>query len=62
LILRPRYDKYGKAAPLKRNELMVDVADHVIVLWDGVSRGAKYTIDHAKKANKPVKVILVDAK
>ena len=62
LILRPRYNKYGKAAPLKRNELMVDIADLVIVLWDGVSRGTKYTIDHAKKMNKPVKVILVDVK
>ena len=62
LIMRPRYDKYGRAAPLKRNELMVDLADEVIVLWDGESRGTKHTIEYAKKNGKPVKLILIDVK
>ncbi len=57
LILRPRYDLYGRAAPLKRNEAMVDLADAVIVVWDGASRGACYTADYAKKKNKSVIVI-----
>ena len=58
LILRPRYDMYGRCAPLKRNESMVDVADTVLVVWDGISRGPKYTIDYAKRKNKTIKVIL----
>jgi len=58
LILRPRYDLYGKAAPLKRNEIMVDIADTVIVVWDGVSRGTKYTVEYAKKKNKTVNLIM----
>lgn len=58
LILRPRYDMYGRCAPLKRNESMVDVADTVLVVWDGISRGTKYTIDYAKRKNKTIKVIL----
>ena len=62
LILRPRYERYGKAAPLKRNELMVDIADEVIVLWDGMSRGTKYTLEYAKKNNKPIKVIPLEGK
>ena len=62
LILRPRYERYGRAAPLKRNELMVDIADEVLVLWDGMSRGTKYTLEYAKKKNKHVKVILIDGK
>ena len=57
LILRPRYDLYKKAAPLKRNESMVDLADSVLVIWDGVSNGAKYKIEYAKKKNKNVTVI-----
>ena len=42
LILRPAYKKYGKGAPLKRNEEMVALCDAVLVIWDGVSKGAKY--------------------
>lgn len=53
LILRPKYDCYGKAAPLKRNEQMVDLADEVLIVWDGISRGTQYTLDYVKKQNKP---------
>ena len=55
-IIRPRYDLYGRAAPLKRNEKMVDLADAVLVIWDGKSKGAQYTIKYAKKTNKAVTV------
>ena len=57
-ILRPKYEKYGKAAPLKRNEEMVELCDEVLVIWDGISRGTKHTIDFAQKKNKPTRVIL----
>ena len=57
-ILRPRYDLYGRAAPLKRNRQMVDMADYVLVIWDGRSKGTKYTLDYAKKANKQVLLVL----
>ena len=57
LILRPQYQRYGRAAPLKRNEKMVELADAVLVVWDGRSRGAKYTIESAKKQNKPLTVL-----
>lgn len=57
LILRPRYDLYGKAAPLKRNERMVDLADEILVIWDGISRGAMYTAKYAKRKNKTLTVI-----
>jgi predicted Rossmann fold nucleotide-binding protein DprA/Smf involved in DNA uptake len=59
VIVRPQYDRYGKAAPLRRNEEMVDMADAVLVIWDGVSRGSKYTISYAKKKNKPTTVIML---
>ena len=58
LIIRPQYNKYKKAAPLKRNEIMVELADIVIAVWDGKSRGTAYTVDYAKKQNK--EVILVN--
>ena len=56
-IMRPRYDLYGRAAPLKRNEQMVDMADEVLVIWDGSSNGTHHTIKYAKKNNKPLTLI-----
>ena len=53
-IMRPRYDLYGRAAPLKRNEQMVDISDAVLVIWDGCSKGAQYTLKYAEKKDKPI--------
>ena len=53
-IVRPRYDLYGRAAPLRRNEQMVDMADAVLVIWDGKSKGTRYTVEYTKKTNKPL--------
>ena len=60
LVLRPRHEKFGKAAPIKRNEKMVDIADAVLVIWDGSSKGAMHTAKYASKQNKPCTVITVD--
>ena len=57
LVLRPDYKKYGKAAPLRRNEIMVDISDLVIVVWDGKSKGTKYTADYAAKKGKDLNII-----
>ncbi len=61
LVFKPEYDKYpGKIAPLKRNNTIVDNADVVIAIWDGVSRGTKYTMDYAEKQGKLLHVEIVD--
>ncbi len=57
-IVRPRYDLYGRAAPLKRNEQMVDMADAVLVVWNGSSKGTQYTLKYSKKKNKPTTLVL----
>lgn len=59
IILRPQYKLYGKAAPLKRNEELVKMADKILIIWDGESRGTKYTIDLAKKLNKEIEIIII---
>ena len=56
-IIRPRYDLYGRAAPLKRNEQMVDIADAVLVIWDGHSSGAQYTLKYARKKDKALTLV-----
>lgn len=57
----PRYDIYGsKYAPLKRNEDIVNYIDKLIVFWDNISAGTKYTMDYAVKLGKPVELHLVE--
>ena len=58
-IIRPCYKIYGRAAPLKRNEQMVDMADEIIVVWDGISKGTQYILKYAQKKNKKIVVIRV---
>ncbi|MGN0181889.1 MAG: hypothetical protein ACI4DP_05700 [Candidatus Ornithomonoglobus sp.] len=57
LIIYPKYEKYGKAAPIKRNKEMIDLADHILAFWDGTSKGTKSSIDYAIKKGKKIDVI-----
>jgi hypothetical protein len=58
-ICTPNYEKYGRSAPLKRNDWMLDRnPDVVVAFWDGVSRGTKYTIEGARKRSIKTEVIL----
>jgi uncharacterized phage-like protein YoqJ len=57
--LLPWYDLYGRAAPLKRNEQMVDIADALLVIWDGRSKGTQHTLKYAEKMKKQVTLVVV---
>ena len=59
LIIRPQYDRFGRAAPIKRNEQMVDACDVVLAIWDGESRGTRYTLDYARKKGKEIIEIVI---
>ena len=54
LIIRPQYEKYGRSAPLKRNEKMVELCDVVLAIWDGSSKGTGYTLKYARKKGKKI--------
>ena len=56
----PEYSKFGRAAPLKRNERIAEYADEAIAFWDGRSAGTKYTVNTFRKLGKPVKVIIIN--
>ena len=56
----PQYNLYGKAAPLRRNYLIAEYADAAMALWDGRSRGTKYTIRLFRKLGKKVTVIIIE--
>ena len=55
----PDYSKYGRAAPLVRNRLIIDDCDKVLAFWDGKSRGTKQSLDYAESKGKPVKIIRI---
>lgn len=60
IIMRPQYQKYGRGAPLKRNDEMVDLCDRVLLIWDGKSKGTQHTLRYAQKKQKPIEIILVE--
>lgn len=47
------WDQYGKAAGHIRNKYMASIADAVIVIWDGESRGSKNMLENARKRKLP---------
>lgn len=57
-VFYPDYKNYGKYAPIKRNQEMVDQADRIIAVWDGLSPGTQFVIGYAKKKHKKIRVIL----
>jgi hypothetical protein len=59
VTVKPIYEKYGRAAPIRRDEEMVDMADAVLVVWDGVSRGSRHTADYARVKGKQLILLTV---
>lgn len=53
-VYLPDWNTHGKSAGIKRNIEMVEACDAVIAIWDGKSKGTKFTIDYAKKKGKEV--------
>ena len=53
----PEWNRYGKSAGFKRNKLIIDYADIVIVFWNGLSKGTIHSINLAKKSHKPCYII-----
>ena len=54
--LLPEYQKYGRAAPIRRNISIIEHADLVLAFWDGRSHGTKFVIDTCRDRGIPIKV------
>lgn len=53
----PEYEKYGRAAPLRRDLQIIDYADEVLAFWDGQSKGTQFVINECQKRKKKVTVL-----
>ena len=56
----PNYQRYGRAAPIVRNQEIVNYADEVLAFWDGKSKGTLSVINYAKKVGKKCSIILCE--
>ena len=56
----PQYNRYRRAAPIKRNEQLVAYADCVIAFWDGQSKGTLSSIQYALRAHKELHVYILE--
>lgn len=54
----PDYKEYGKIAPLKRNDKIINYADMVIAFWNGKSNGTRYVIKECRRKGKKIKVYM----
>ena len=59
-IFKPDYARYGKRAPIMRNDEIVDYAQYVLAVWDGSSHGTAYTVSVCLQKGVPVKIISMD--
>lgn len=54
-VIRPDYNRFGKVAPLKRNEIIIKSANVVFALYDGRTKGGTFhAINYANKLGKQV--------
>jgi NAD(P)H-flavin reductase len=49
----------GKSAGYVRNVEMAKVATHLVLFWDGISKGSKHMLDIAKEKGLIIRVIMV---
>lgn len=61
LEILPDYALYSRSAPLKRNDIIVNLADLVVAFWDGKSRGTKYVIEKCKETSTPCRIYKFDS-
>lgn len=53
----PDYARFGRRAPLLRNDRIADFCDFLIAIWDYQSNGTRYTLLSANKLGKKIDII-----
>jgi hypothetical protein len=53
-----KWKELGKKAGIIRDREMVEYADSVVAIWDGTSKGTKFSIDYTRQLMKPIQVFI----
>lgn len=61
-VMKADWARHGRSAGYKRNAQMAEVADALIALWDGQSKGTKHMIDIAQRLGLKVFVFTPQGK
>jgi len=59
-VFMPDWERLGKRAGFVRNRQMAEIAEAVVAVWDGQSRGTRHMIELASLRNLPCFVLLVN--
>lgn len=51
------WDKYGKSAGYIRNKEMAEYGSHLILIWDGQSKGSKNMLEESQRRGLDIRVI-----
>jgi hypothetical protein len=54
LVIKAEWDKHGKAAGPLRNEKVAEIADCLLLIWNGRSPGSTDVLRRFKRWKKPV--------
>lgn len=57
IIIKAEWEKFGRAAGMMRNPLIIAESDYVVAFYDGKSKGTLNSMQHAKKQGKRLKVM-----
>lgn len=57
---KPDWDKFGKSAGMIRNRQMADYATHLILIWDGKSKGSANMKREAEKQGLKIREIIYE--
>ncbi len=61
-IFLPKFEIYGKSAPLRRNLEIIEYSDLVLAFWDMRSNGTKQVIAECIRRRKPFRIIPIEPK
>lgn len=60
-VFAAEWERYGKSAGPRRNELMAQEGDGLLLIWNGKSRGSASMLSKMQAHNKPIMEIMVDS-
>lgn len=60
-VMVPDWRKHGRDAWKFTYDAILEKADYMVAIWDGVSIGVKYAVDLARVKNKPFFIFKVES-